>query len=340
MATVSVKSGAVNEVAATPSLWGHLQILRVDHWFKNVFVLPGIVVALGLDPLRLISGLRGRIVLGLISTCLVSSSNYVLNEIIDAPFDRHHPTKSRRPVPAGRVHVRLAYLQWAALAIVGIGLGLTVSTSFALTMLALWLMGCLYNVPPVRSKDLPYVDVLSEAVNNPLRMLAGWFIVSPAAVVPASLLIAYWMAGSYFMALKRFAEYRKIADPIRAAAYRKSLAFYDEPRLLVSVMFYASAAMLFFGAFLMRYRIELVASFPLVATVMAIYLALAFKDDSPVQRPEGLFREPVFLAAVITCALVMVILLFKDLPLLSEFFAPTLPTNPVSQEFHPKATRP
>ena len=173
MATLSVKSEAANEVDATPSVYGHLQILRVDHWFKNVFVLPGIVVALGLDPMQVVSGLSGKIVLGLISTCLVSSSNYVLNEIIDAPFDRHHPTKSRRPVPAGRVHVRLAYLQWAALTIVGIGLGLTVSTSFALTMLALWLMGCLNNVPPERSKDLPYVDVLSEAVKNPLRMLSG-----------------------------------------------------------------------------------------------------------------------------------------------------------------------
>jgi len=29
---------------------GHVAIARVDHWFKNVFVLPGIVVALGTDP--------------------------------------------------------------------------------------------------------------------------------------------------------------------------------------------------------------------------------------------------------------------------------------------------
>ena len=41
-------------------------------------------------------------------------------------------------------------------------------------MFVLWVMGCIYNIPPVRSKDLPYLDVLSEAVNNPLRMLAGW----------------------------------------------------------------------------------------------------------------------------------------------------------------------
>ena len=56
---------------------------------------------------------------------------------------------------------------------------------FTLALLALWVMGCVYNIPPVRSKDLPYVDVLSEAINNPIRMLAGWFIVSSVTVAPA-----------------------------------------------------------------------------------------------------------------------------------------------------------
>ena len=55
----------------------------------------------------------------------------------------------------------------------------------------------------------------------------------------------------------------------RAAAYRKSFAYYTPERLLVSIMFYASAAMLFLGAFVMRYRLELILAFPLVALVMA-----------------------------------------------------------------------
>jgi hypothetical protein len=48
-------------------------------------------------------------------------------------------------------------------------LSLTISRPFAVTMFALWIMGCVYNLPPVRSKDAPYLDVLSESVNNPLR---------------------------------------------------------------------------------------------------------------------------------------------------------------------------
>src|SRR5690606_25239811 len=119
------------------------------------------------------------------------------------------------------------------------------------TLGALWVMACAYNVPPIRARDRPILDVVSEAVNNPLRRMAGWFIVTSVTLPPASLLLSYWMIGCYFMALKRFAEFRNIDDPARAAAYRSSFAWYTADRLIVSVMFYA-AAMLFFGAFCMR----------------------------------------------------------------------------------------
>src|SRR5581483_396684 len=99
----------------------------------------------------------------------------------------------------------------------------------------------------------------------------------------------------------------ELRDPAVAAAYRRSFAFYTPERLLVSIMFYGSAAMLFLGAFVMRYRLELILAFPLVALVMAIYLSLSFKEDSAVQRPEGLYREPRLMLAVGTCAIAMVL---------------------------------
>jgi decaprenyl-phosphate phosphoribosyltransferase len=311
---------------ARPSIRGHILIMRIDHWFKNVFVLPGLIAAIGVDAARASEGLWIRFIVGMVSICLVASSNYVINEILDAPSDLSHPVKRNRPVPSGRVSVPLAYVQWIALGVIGVGLGLQVSISFAITVFALWLMGCIYNIPPIRSKDVPYVDVLSEAVNNPLRMLAGWFIGSSGTVAPGSLLLSYWMVGCYFMAIKRYAEFREIGERKVAAAYRKSFAYYTSERLLVSIMFYASAAMLFLGAFVMRYRLELILAFPLVALVMAMYLDLSFKEDSAVQRPEGLYKEPKLMAAVVVCAAAMAILMLVDIPVLQTIFNPTAPT--------------
>jgi len=311
--------------AAPATLRGHLKIARVDHWIKNVFVLPGIVVAISIDRSTLTSGLTKHIVVGLISICLVTSSNYVLNEILDAEYDREHPGKRDRPIPRGEVRIPLAYVEWIVLMVAGLGIGLTISTRFAIDMGILWAMGCVYNIPPLRSKDIPYIDVLTESINNPLRFLAGWYITGTRALPPASLVVSYWMIGCYFMSIKRFAELREIDDLSLGKAYRKSFAFYDERRLLVSIVFYGSQAMLFFGAFIMRYRLELILSFPLVALVMATYLSLAFKHDSAVQRPEGLYREPALMAAVISCAAVMIMLLFIDVPILHNIFVPSAP---------------
>jgi 4-hydroxybenzoate polyprenyltransferase len=226
-------------------------------------------------------------------------------------------------VPSGKVNIRLAYLQWIGLMVAGVGLGFAVNRPLGLTMLALWTMGCIYNIKPVRSKDLPYFDVLSEAINNPLRMLAGWYMTGSVAFPPTSLLVSYWMVGCFFMAIKRYAEYRDIDDPARASAYRKSFSFYTLDRLLVSIVFYASAAMLFLGAFIMRYRLELILAFPLVALVMAVYLGLAFKPESAVVNPEKLYRERTLMVAVVACAVVMGVLMIVDIPALDTIFKPT-----------------
>ena len=307
----------------------HVDIARPDYWFKNVFVIPGIIVALGTVTGVDARQLAIRTLVGLAATCLIASSNYTLNEVLDAPFDRHHPVKRNRAVPAGRVRPAAGYAQWLLLLAAGMALALTVSIPFALSLLALWVMAVVYNVPPIRSKDQPYVDVLTEAINNPLRMLAGWFIVTSATMAPASLLLSYWMIGCYFMALKRYAELTGLGDRSRAGAYRRSFAYYTPERLIVAIMFFAAAAMLFFGAFCMRYRLELILSFPLVALVMAMYLRVALKPDSAAQNPERLYRERGLMTAVVATTIVMVILLRVDLPAMHRLVTPTAPVQRV-----------
>jgi decaprenyl-phosphate phosphoribosyltransferase len=307
-------------------LWAHFQIARLDHWSKNVFVLPGILIPLLVEPRNFSLHLLWNIVIGLLAVGLVASSNYVLNEVLDAPYDRFHPTKRNRPAARGAVNFPLAYGQWLVLMAGGLWLAMLVSWQLAVSAAALWLMGCIYNIPPLRTKDLPYLDVMSEAVNNPLRLFAGWYMVS-TTVPPASLLVSYWMVGCYFMAIKRFSEFREHGGDESLAFYRNSFRHYSERRLLVSIMFYASTGMLFLGAFIMRYRLELVLSFPFLAVVMAVYLYLGFEPGSATQNPESLHREPVLMVSVILCALAMAVLMKVDIPAMHKFFTPTMPTT-------------
>jgi hypothetical protein len=123
------------------------------------------------------------------------------------------------------------------------------------------------------------------------------------------------------MAIKRFAEMRDISKNISAKQYRKSFGYYTEQNLLVSIMFYASTAMLFFGVFVMRYRLELILSFPLIAFIMAMYLNLAFKQDGSAQAPEKLWKETPLMFTSFLCIILMVILMNVSLPAFTTFFA-------------------
>jgi 4-hydroxybenzoate polyprenyltransferase len=293
--------------------------MRLDHSVKQIFIVPGIAVAIMLSRSPVSVALMRRSMVGVLAVTAVASSNYVLNEMLDAPFDRLHPTKHTRPAARGSIHLPFGYMQWLTLAAAGLLLAHTVSHGLFLSSLALWAMGCIYNIAPVRTKDIPYVDVLSEAINNPLRFCCGWYMVTSAILPPVSLLIAYWMLGAYFMALKRFSEYRQIG-PEQAGWYRKSFRHYTEKSLLNSTVFYAATAMLFFGAFIMRYRIELVLAFPVIALVMAVYFNLSFEADSAVQNPEKLFREPWLVVVVAVCVALLTILLLINVPLISQLF--------------------
>lgn len=300
----------------------YIKLARPDHWFKNIFMLPGVVLAWWFAPQTFGLSVFPRLFLGLFSACMVASSNYILNEIMDAESDRHHPVKCKRPMASGAASERVGYVWWLSLAIAGIGSGLLLGRNFAASVALLWIMGLIYNVRPLRSKDLPYLDVLSEAVNNPIRLAMGWYASGAGAMPPLSVVLAYWMFGSFLMAVKRFAEFRRIGLPGTAAKYRKSFLYYNDERLLESIMFYAAFFAMMAGVFVTRYKIELILSAPLLALCMAYYLHLGFKQDSPVQYPEALWREKKLSGLVTVTFAVCSVLLFVKLPAFQQLFDP------------------
>ena len=309
------------------SLRDYVGLARPDHWFKNVFMVPGVVLAWTASGRPPFVSLLPALVLATVSACLVASSNYTINEWLDAAEDRKHPEKRFRPAAAGRIRAPLAYLQWIVLAVAGLGIGRAVGLEFFWSAVALFAMGIVYNVRPLRSKDRAYIDALSESVNNPLRLLMGWYVLNSGLVPPASLLLAYWMLGGFFMAMKRFGELRHINDSAVAGAYRKSFRYYTPERLLISVVFYATAFGLFAGIFIIRYRVELVLAVPFVAGLMAMYMHLGLLPNSPAQHPEALFRHPSFVAYGCATAVVLIVCSVIRLPWLDRLFQTTIPSG-------------
>ncbi len=293
----------------------YIKIARPDHWIKNIFIMPGLVLAVILSdqPIN-IPEFIVKLIAGFFATCFIASANYVINEWLDAEFDKYHPTKKYRPVVSQNMKFSLVMVEYAICIAVGLLLSLLVNIPFLLTEIWLLVMGVLYNVKPIRTKDIVYLDVLSESINNMIRLLLGWFIITEDIYPPSSILVGYWMAGAFLMAVKRYAEYRMIGDPKIAGSYRKSFAKYTEATLLCSSFYYGLCATFLIGIFLLKYRIEYIVAIPVLFFLFCYYLYIAYKPDSAAQKPEKLFREKKLMLLVGVLVVLFAVLTVVDIP--------------------------
>ena len=295
------------------SLSQYVRLARIDHWFKNIFMLPGTLLAMMLANLSVQSAIVPTII-AVLSVCFLASANYVINEWLDAPYDRHHPTKKDRPSAAGLVKAPYVWIEYLLLVAIGLGLASQLTREFAILAVVFLVMAWIYNVHPMRAKDRVFLDVLTESINNPLRLLLGWTALVSGILPPSSILLAYWMGGAFLMTVKRYAEYRSIDDPMRAGLYRRSFKGYTELTLLLASFFYALTSAFFLGIFLIKYRVELLLTFPLFALLFVWYMAIGMQPNSTAQAPEGLYREKSFLGYVAFLAAIVLTLFFVDLP--------------------------
>ena len=58
----------------------YIKIMRIDHWIKQLFILPGFVCALFLGNYNFNYSLLISVIIGLFATSLIASANYVINE--------------------------------------------------------------------------------------------------------------------------------------------------------------------------------------------------------------------------------------------------------------------
>ena len=327
MAANSETTPQIKSLTALPrgTVRDYLTLARLDHVTKHVFILPGLILAYALLP-----GTKTLLVsvpLGFLSAICIASANYVINEWLDREHDAAHPTKSQRRSVVVALQPAGVYGEYLLFAIAGLILAYLINTLFFITSVAFLASGILYNVPPVRAKDKPYLDVLMECLNNPIRFMLGWAMVEAVTLPPVSVLAAYWMAGAFLMATKRLGEYRDLAATAGVSVlrqYRRSFRFYTEESLMVSCFVYAMMSAFLMGIFLVKYRVEYILVFPFVSGLFAVYLWLATRPGSVVQHPERLFhsrRLDVMLAATV---IVFIFATFVDMPFLDFVATPSI----------------
>lgn len=296
----------------------YFKIARPDHWLKNIFILFGHVVAWALVlEFRWDAKLIDVAVLSLIPACLIASANYILNEILDAPFDAVHPTKKLRGIPAGKVNV--TYLWWFKAALIVVAFLLCwwwkFNWAYQAALGLLLLSGVVYNVPPLRLKDRAFLDVIAESFNNPIRLWLGYYaLVDPHHVPPLSIVLAWWSFGALLMTGKRYSEFRFIGDAELSGRYRRSFRTYTETSLILAMITYANLFCFCTGIAMAVYPVlnNLVLVFPVIVMAVIAYFHHAMKPETARLEPEQLLKNPwIVVWTVITGAATIALLLAK-----------------------------
>jgi len=198
-----------------------LKTMRPRQWTKNAFLFAALVFDGKLfrlpDFLRTLSGFT--------LFCMISSSVYIFNDLLDVEADRLHPVKKNRPIASGKLPVPIAVAAGTILGLLAIGLGFLLDWQFALTVLVYFCMILVYSK---WLKHVPILDVLILAAGFVLRVHAGTTLIiverfSPWLYVLMTLLALYLGFG------KRRAELAMLeGDP---SNQRKVLDGYTIPLL-------------------------------------------------------------------------------------------------------------
>jgi len=143
-----------------------IQSLRPSQWIKNLAVFaPILFTGKLLDPY-----LFGRTWRVFVAFCFLSSSSYLLNDIVDVPLDRKHPFKKKRPIARGIISISLAARVSLVLALVGLLITLSLGfTSFIIS----FLFYSLHIVYSFLLKKMVLWDILGIATSFTLRAFAG-----------------------------------------------------------------------------------------------------------------------------------------------------------------------
>ena len=195
-----------------------LKAMRPKQWTKNAFIFAALIFDRKLFDLNSLE--RTLMTFGLF--CLLASSVYIINDIMDIESDRSHPVKKNRPIASGKLPVSLAII----VAILLLAAALAGSYFLYIGTFFIFLIYFILNLAYSKwLKHIAIIDVLVIAACFVLRVAAGVSVIqverfSPWLYVVTTLFALYLGFG------KRRAEL-SVLIPENTTSHRRVLAGYS-----------------------------------------------------------------------------------------------------------------
>lgn len=278
----------------------YIKLMRVHHYIKNLLVFATIACSGQLFSVHKLY----KAGLGFVAFCMISSIIYIINDIRDVEQDRKHPQKKNRPLAAGTVTTKAAWILALGLFLVACVCNYFVFDVTATIMLVAYLgLNFAYSFG---LKNVPIIDISIIVAGFLLRILYGAIITD---VSISNWLYLVVLSVSFYFALgKRRNEIKKLDGlETRTVLKRYPIHFLDKSMsmcLTLTNVFYALWSMDAQTVALYHGR-RIILSVPLVLLITLKY-SLTIEGDSDGDPVEVLLHDKPLL---VLCALYLLVML-------------------------------
>ena len=283
-----------------------VETLRPQQWVKNGFIFAALIFSQSLtrwDRCR-------QVLLAALVFCMVSSATYVLNDILDAPEDRHHPAKKLRPIASGRLSATTAGIAGAILGVVGLVAAWRLNTAFFGIVVAYLALNVLYST---FLKRVALLDVFIVAAGFLFRVIAGGLVIhvaiSPWLIVCTTLL-------ALFIALSK-RRHELVLLGRRASDHRANLADYSPYFLDQLISIVTSSTVVTYALYTLSPDVKnkfpgkrLEMTIPFVLFGIFRYLHLIHHREQGGNPTRSLFTDPVLLSVVLFWAACVILIIY------------------------------
>lgn len=264
-----------------------IRLLRPNQWYKNLLVFIAIIFSkniLNLSYLKIT--FQGFIVL-----IIISSANYILNDLIDLKKDVLNPEKKDRPITSGKIGKGLAIFLFLSLLVIGLIFAYKINFNLFCIILGIILISTLYSF---LLKNIIFADLLAISSNFVLRAVSG-------AVIIGVFISPWLIIGIFFFALflvtgKRYSELEYLNK--NATKHRSVLKDYSkEITLSLFNIFMASLFIVFaLYSFSSEHKL-LIWVIPLFMYLILRYYQLIITGSDIARKPEKAVKDPYLLIA-------------------------------------------
>ena len=182
----------------------YVTALRPYQWVKNLLLFFPAVVSI--QPFS--TDMFKTLCISFIAFCLVASSGYLFNDLLDLEVDRNHPDKKTRPLAAGQISVLYSKILIPVLLIIAFLIAfLFVNIKFFLILSVYFLLTAIYSLFLKRKM---IIDILTLAILYTARIIAGGFAVD--------LQLSVWLLAFSMFVFLSLAAVKRLAELVENAS--------------------------------------------------------------------------------------------------------------------------